>query len=120
MHLKSDIFHFITPQVNLIFDWALNWPWGTGALVIRGTKCNVYTYLYKLIILDLNTTLYLGSLVFGSHNWRHMWEGHLEFVLAALCMEEKWKTLGEMRLSSMVIERVIRKNLWVLSMEIIL
>ena len=49
-HLKCYIFHFNTPQVNLIFDWALNWPWtlefeqhwGTEDQVIRGTKCGVY------------------------------------------------------------------------------
>ena len=48
---KSYIFHFNTPQVNLISDWTLNWPWalefkyywGTGARVVRGTKCGVYT-----------------------------------------------------------------------------
>ena len=51
MHLKSYIFHFNTPQFNLIFDWALNWSWslefehlqGMGVRVIKGTKCNVYT-----------------------------------------------------------------------------
>ena len=50
MHLKIYIFHFNTPQVNLIFDWALNWPWalefdhywGTRAQVVKGTKCGVY------------------------------------------------------------------------------
>ena len=50
-HLKGYIFHFNTPQVNLIFDQALNWPWalefehhqGTRALVVRGTKYGVYT-----------------------------------------------------------------------------
>ena len=26
-HLKGYIFHFNTPQVNLISDWPLNWPW---------------------------------------------------------------------------------------------
>ena len=26
-HLKGYVFHFNTPQVNLISDWALNWPW---------------------------------------------------------------------------------------------
>ena len=26
-YLKGYIFHFITLQVNLISDWALNWPW---------------------------------------------------------------------------------------------
>ena len=49
-HLKSYIFHFNTSQVNLISDWALNQPWalefehhwGTGARVIRCTKCGVY------------------------------------------------------------------------------
>ena len=43
VHLKCYIFHFNTPQVNLIFDWALNWPWAlefkyhqeTGAQVVR-------------------------------------------------------------------------------------
>ena len=48
--LKVYIFHFITPQVNLIFDWVLNWPWalgfghhgGTGVQVVRDTKCGVY------------------------------------------------------------------------------
>ena len=25
-HLKGYIFHFNPPQVNLISDWALNWP----------------------------------------------------------------------------------------------
>ena len=51
MHLKIYIFHFNTPQVNLIFDWALNWPWalefehhwGMGTRVVRGTKCGVYS-----------------------------------------------------------------------------
>ena len=52
-HLKKNyIFHFNTPQVNLISDWALNWPWalefehywGMGAQVARGIKCDVYTY----------------------------------------------------------------------------
>ena len=45
-------FHFNTPQVNLISDWTLNWPWalefehywGMGAQVARGIKCDVYTY----------------------------------------------------------------------------
>ena len=49
-HLKCYIFYFNTPQINLIFDWALNWPWalefehhwGIGAQVVRETKCNVY------------------------------------------------------------------------------
>ena len=49
-HLKGYIFHFSTPQVNLIFDWALNWSWalkfeyhwGTGAWVVRVTKYGVY------------------------------------------------------------------------------
>ena len=27
VHLKSDIFHFNTRQVNLISNWVLNWPW---------------------------------------------------------------------------------------------
>ena len=48
--LKSYIFHFNTLEVNLISDWALNWSWvlefehhwGTGARVIKGTKCGVY------------------------------------------------------------------------------
>ena len=47
---KRLYFHFNTPQVNLISDWALNWPWalefehfwGTGDRVIRDTKCSVY------------------------------------------------------------------------------
>ena len=26
-HLKGYVFHFNTPQINLIFDWALNRPW---------------------------------------------------------------------------------------------
>ena len=51
-HLKGSIFHFNTPQVNLISDWTLNWPWalefeynwGTGAQVVRGTKCSVNSY----------------------------------------------------------------------------
>ena len=30
LHLKGYIFHFNTPQVNLISDWALNWPWALG------------------------------------------------------------------------------------------
>ena len=46
---KRLYFHFNTPQVNLISDWALNWPWalkfehfwGTGAWVVRNTKCSV-------------------------------------------------------------------------------
>ena len=50
-HLKGYIFHFSTSQVNLISYQALSWCWalqfehhqGTGALVIRGTKCGVYT-----------------------------------------------------------------------------
>ena len=25
--LKGYIFHFKNPQVSLIFDWNLNWPW---------------------------------------------------------------------------------------------
>ena len=45
-------FHFNTSQVNLVSNWALNWPWaldfeyhwGTGVQVVRGTKCGVYTY----------------------------------------------------------------------------
>ena len=49
-HLKSYIFHFNTSQVNLISNWALNWPWalefehhwGIGAQVVWGTKCGVY------------------------------------------------------------------------------
>ena len=49
-HLKGYIFHFNTPQVNLISDWVLNWPWAlkfrhhweTGARVVRGIKCGVY------------------------------------------------------------------------------
>ena len=43
---KNDIFHFNTPQVNLIFDWALKWPstfrvWaslGNGGLSRKGYK----------------------------------------------------------------------------------
>ena len=50
VHLKSDIFHFNTLQVNFVSDWALNWHWalefdqhwGTGARVVRGTKYGVY------------------------------------------------------------------------------
>ena len=53
-YLKGYIFHFNTSQVNLISDWALNWPWaldfkhhwGTMAQVVRGTKCGVYTHSY--------------------------------------------------------------------------
>ena len=49
-HLKVYIFHFNIPQVNVIFDWTLNWPWalefehhwGTGVWVVRGIKCGVY------------------------------------------------------------------------------
>ena len=51
-HLKGSIFHFNTSQVNLISNWTLNWPlalefeynWGTGAQVVRGTKCGVNIY----------------------------------------------------------------------------
>ena len=51
-HLKSYIFHFNTPQVNLISDWALNqlWAlefehhWRTGARVVKGTKYSVYIW----------------------------------------------------------------------------
>ena len=51
-HLKGYMFHFNTPQVNLIFDWTLNWPqalefeyhWETGARVVRGTKCSVFMH----------------------------------------------------------------------------
>ena len=50
-YLKGYIFHFNISQVNLIFDWALNWPWAlefehhwrTRAQVIRGIKCGVYS-----------------------------------------------------------------------------
>ena len=53
--LKGYIFHFNTPQVNSIFDWALNWPWalkfehhwGMGAQVVRSTKCGVYKPLLQ-------------------------------------------------------------------------
>ena len=49
-HLKCYIFHFNTPQINFISNWALNWPWalefehhwGMGARIVRGTKCSVY------------------------------------------------------------------------------
>ena len=49
-HLKGYIFHFNTPQDILISYWAVNWSWalefeyhwGTGARVIKGTKCSVY------------------------------------------------------------------------------
>ena len=49
-HLKGYIFHFNTPQVNMISNWALNWSWaskfehhwGMGARVIRGKKYGVY------------------------------------------------------------------------------
>ena len=45
-YLKGYIFHFNTPQVNSMYDWALNWSWtlefeyhwGMGARVVRGTK----------------------------------------------------------------------------------
>ena len=48
---KRLYFHFNTPQVNLISNWALNWPWALkfehhyrmGARVVNGTKCGVYT-----------------------------------------------------------------------------
>ena len=48
-YLKCYIFHFNTPQVNLISDQALNWPWALefghhwvmGPQVVRGTKCGV-------------------------------------------------------------------------------
>ena len=48
--IKSYIFHFSISQVNLTSNWTLNQPCalefqhhqGTGARVIRGTKCNVY------------------------------------------------------------------------------
>ena len=53
LHSKCYIFHFNTPQVNLIFDWALNWPWalafehhwGMRAQVVRSKKCSVYSML---------------------------------------------------------------------------
>ena len=49
-YLKGYIFYFYTPQVNLISNQALNWPWalefkhywGMRARVVRGTKCSVY------------------------------------------------------------------------------
>ena len=49
--IKSYIFYFNTSHVNLTFDWALNQPWAlefgyhwrTGAQVVRGIKCDVYT-----------------------------------------------------------------------------
>ena len=51
-HLKGYIFHFNTPQVNMISNWALNWPctlelghyWGMGARIVKGTKCVVYIF----------------------------------------------------------------------------
>ena len=53
--IKSYIFHFKISQVNLEFDWALNKPWAlefqhhwrTGARVVRGIKCDVYTIWSK-------------------------------------------------------------------------
>ena len=47
---KRLYYPFNTPLVNLISDWALNWPWvlefehhqGTRTWVIRGTKYGVY------------------------------------------------------------------------------
>ena len=63
-HLKCYIFHFNTPQVNLIYDWALNWPWalefehhwGTGNRVIRSTKCDIYKRLLELRFLQPSQT----------------------------------------------------------------
>ena len=50
--IKSYIFHFNSSQVNFTSALALNQPWslefghhwGTGARVVRSTKCVVYTY----------------------------------------------------------------------------
>ena len=53
--LKGYIFHFYTPQVNLISDWALNWSWalefdhhwGTDARVVRGITCGIYRCMMR-------------------------------------------------------------------------
>ena len=54
-YLKGYIFHFNTPQVNLISSWALNWPlalefehyWETGARIVRGNKFGVYSWPFS-------------------------------------------------------------------------
>ena len=35
---RSDIFHFNTPPVNSIFDWALKWPWAFRVWASLGTR----------------------------------------------------------------------------------
>ena len=70
-HSKGYIFHFNTPQVNLISDWALNWPWALefehhreiGARVVNGTKCGVYNVLSRQIDLRhyLSLTILIGD-----------------------------------------------------------
>ena len=69
VHLKGYIFHFNTLQVNLISDWALNWPWalefghhwGTRAQVVRGTKCSVYIYLRQTKVTHSMYTIFIMS-----------------------------------------------------------
>ena len=79
-HLKCYIFHVNTPQVNLISDWALNWPcvfefehhWGMGAQDVRGTKCGVYTYAENALFLELFLSkLYVFNLIFNYHFKTH-------------------------------------------------
>ena len=103
---KRLCFHFNTPQVNLISDWALNWPWalefehhwGMRARVVKGTKCGVYRCPFWFVIFTnrikriREKTLFsaYGSGPTHTHNTHHTYMGcgaTLESYVGFVCLK---------------------------------